>query len=318
MSKESGATRTKFEKTTDNVAIFQREGKWYANIQWAGKQVRRSLKTESKKQAKLNALKLAGELSKGQSSSRRDKATIEEVFEMFIDWKVNDGLAGSTLAKYRFGIKVAMEVAEKLGRRRLSQIDPRYMDEFRANRKKVYGSGANTIRKDLILIGGIVKFALSRKLLTEDPLAGYKIPKAKSSPQPCWSPEEMEQIIKACDRRPHQDIYAVLADTGMRIGELIHLTWEDIDSVRNVLQIRSKKEWKTKTGNHRAIPMTKRVQRLLALQRRRSKWVFTFEESSRGHIAGRQVSARRLLDYLKVRLKRLGLKGIPLYQHNSR
>ena len=71
----------------------------------------------------------------------------------------------------------------------------------------------------------------------------------------------------------------------MRIGELRHLTWKDIDFAKAVILIRPKefsnpqtgeKEfWKPKTGMLRAIPMTAAARQLLDRMRRRGPWVFT-------------------------------------------
>jgi integrase/recombinase XerD len=159
------------------------------------------------------------------------------------------------------------------------------------------------------IVALLAQLSISRKYLTEDPLAGYKIKKPKPTPQPCWSPEEVEQILAASSRQPHHDVFVTLADTGMRIGELIHLTRDDIDIANNVIHIRPKKGWKTKTGDIRGIPMTSRVAAVLQAQPRRFQWVFTVPASSRGHESGRKVSSRRLLDYLQRRLKQLKLKG---------
>jgi hypothetical protein len=54
-----------YEKIGDQVAIFQRGGRWYANFQQHGKQVRQSLKTTSKKQARQKAIRLEAALQDG-------------------------------------------------------------------------------------------------------------------------------------------------------------------------------------------------------------------------------------------------------------
>ncbi len=308
MQSDPRASRAKFEKITDSIAIFLRDETWYANVQLAGKQVRRSLKTTSKKQARLNALALAGELVHGQNPGRRDNATIEEVIGEFLAWKASEGLASNSMKKYKVALDFAIGVAHAMRRSQISQIDARFMDRFRAARLEAK-CAQKTIFTDLVIIRGVVKFALSRKLLAVDPLVGYKISKPKSRPQPCWSPEEVEQIIAACRRLPHKDIFAVLADTGLRIGELIHLQWSDIDFKQNVIRVRAKEGWTTKTGNERAIPMLARVRELVRKQPRRGKWVFTFEADASDKNSGRKVSARRLLEYLQRQLRRLGLKG---------
>ena len=101
------------------------------------------------------------------------------------------------------------------------------------------GRAPKTVYNEAMIIRGLVNFASSRSMITKDPLAGMKIREPKPRPQPCWSPMEVEQILERCSDRQRPALI-ILADSGMRIGELIWLTWEDVDFERNVLHIRPK------------------------------------------------------------------------------
>ena len=52
-----------------------------------------------------------------------------------------------------------------------------------------------------------------------------------------WSQEEFDRIIAAADRQPHQDIFQFLGLTGMRIGKVEHLNWDDVDFANNAIKI---------------------------------------------------------------------------------
>ena len=95
----------------------------------------------------------------------------------------------------------------------------------------------------------------------------------------------------------------------MRVGELKHLTWDDVDFLRGVILIQEKVGWKPKTGDQRAIPMSPAARAVLESFPRKAQWVFTAAPSRRYPKGDHQVSERRLLDYLKRVLKRLGFKG---------
>jgi integrase/recombinase XerD len=95
----------------------------------------------------------------------------------------------------------------------------------------------------------------------------------------------------------------------MRAGELKHLTWDDVDFERGVLHIRPKDDWQPKTGDIRAVPISPALRELLGQLPRRTRWVVTARASRRYPDGDHQISERRLLDYLKRVLKRLGLKG---------
>jgi integrase len=159
-----------------------------------------------------------------------------------------------------------------------------------------------------MIIRQLVNFAKSRRLVANDPVAGLKLREPKPAPQPCWTPDEVDLILaSACPL--HQVALTILADTGLRVGELQHLAWDDVDHANNVLHIRAKEGWKPKTGDQRAVPMSERVRSLLERLPHTSTWVLTAPPSAKYPNGDHQVSERRLLKALKVILKKLGLPG---------
>ncbi len=75
-----------------------------------------------------------------------------------------------------------------------------------------------------------------------------------SKPTDILAPEEEVRFLKACDRWQLR-IFATLAFTGMRPGELCHLLLDDVDWDNRLLHIRNRPElgWKTKTRNERRV-----------------------------------------------------------------
>jgi integrase len=86
------------------------------------------------------------------------------------------------------------------------------------------------------------------------------------------------RLLDAVERQPHRDVYELLGLTGMRIGEVQHLVWDDLDFDNNTIKIQAKPGWKPKSGDARSAPMMGNVKELLARQPRRNEWVFTFHE----------------------------------------
>ena len=116
----------------------------------------------------------------------------------------------------------------------------------------------------------------------------------------------------AAAREPFATAFTILLDTGLRAGELCHLTKADIDFTSNVIHIQPKTGWKPKTGDSRAVSMTPRVKALLQKQTRGlhdDHWVFTAQVSAKHPEVGRRLSERRLLAALKRITKRLDLPG---------
>jgi integrase/recombinase XerD len=199
------------------------------------------------------------------------------------------------------------DLAQRHHARTLADINLKLIDAYRNERMKA-GIVAKTMFTETVVIRQMVNFALTRGDITTDPLQGLRLKKPKPTPQPCWTPEETAQILQAAPAWA-KPLLVVLAGTGMRVGELRHLTWEDVDFTRNLLHIRPKGDWKPKTGDQRAIPMGSVVLQTLVSLPRRCSWVFTALRSAKYPKGDNQFSDRYLLACLKKVLKKLGLEG---------
>ena len=90
-----------------------------------------------------------------------------------------------------------------------------------------------------MIIRQLIKFAVTRRMATHDPLLGLRLKKPKPTPQPYFDETQIQQILAAA-RPPHADTFLLLAETALRIGEAQFLTWPDVDLKTNVIHIRAK------------------------------------------------------------------------------
>jgi integrase/recombinase XerD len=291
----------------DLVRIRQRGRTWYANYQFDGRQCRKSLRTHSKKEARRRALVLEAELIEGRHRPDIQPPPIAAVVAAYLSHSTTEGRAKKTLTKYRAVLNRIVELAGRLGRTTLAELDLVMIDRYRRERVEAE-IAPKTLYNESTILRQLVNFALSRGMIRDDPLKGIRIREPKPTPQPCWSPAEVEQILAAADG-PYHAALVLLADTGMRVGELCHLTWDDVDPDSNVVMVRAKGDWRPKTGDERAIPMTPRVCQLLQRLPRDGEWVVTAPASRHNAEPGRQTSDRRLLVSLKRLLAELDLPG---------
>lgn len=301
-----------YERVGEFVAIFARKDVWYVNYQHGNRQVRRSLKTRSKKEARRRALMIEKEILSGEHKHQRRAPLIKDVVDQYIASRRGEGRSEKTIGKYQYGYDLLLEVADRGNRKRISELDVAMVDQFRAERCRG-GSGRRpakpkTVHNDTVSIKQLVNFALKRRMITENPLRELEIDKPKRTPQPCWDRAQVEQIL-ANTKPPYESPLIFLAETGTRVGEAKWLTHDDVDLERRLIHIRPKDGWKPKSGDQRAIPMTDRLYAMLSTIPRRGRWVFTARVTARHPEVGRQISERRLLQYLKRILKRLGYVG---------
>ena len=66
--------------------------------------------------------------------------------------------------------------------------------------------------------------------------------------------------------------------TMMRAGEIVSLTWDSIDLRRRIILIQNSKNFCSKTGKPRAVPMNDWVFKFLSTKERNAEFVFTFPD----------------------------------------
>ena len=292
------------EPVGDRVRIFRRGKVWYANFQHAGRQHRVSLKTTSKKEARLRALRIEGELARGTWGAVA-AATVTDGIAAYDDHLATEGRAPKTLSKYRAVFGRVAALARERGVTHLSGLDLRFADAYR-KRRADDGVCGKTRDTETVILRQLVNFALSRDLLATDPLKGLKLKKSKPTRQPCWTYEEVRRILAASPPAVRPAL-TLLAETGMRYGELAWLTWDDVEPA--VLRVRPKDGWKPKSGDQRAVPRNPVIDAVLASLPRGYEWVVTMPPTTRHPGPGRPWTERRLLAALKRVLKGLGLPG---------
>jgi len=297
----------KYEMIGELVGIFQRGNTWHANYQHDGRQRRRSLRTQSKKEARRRAAKIEAELLNGDHRPALKAPTIESLTADYLAYLRTEGRAEKTLVKYESVFDRVVALAGRRHRRNALGLDLSFVDAYRQERVDA-GRAPKTVYTETVIIRQLVNFAITRKKISRDPLEGLKIREPKPTPQPCWTRDEVERILTA-SQGTQRTAFILLADSGMRVGELKWLTWDDVDFEREVLHIRVKDGWKPKSGDARTVPMSPRVKELLAGLSRRGPWVVRAATSRKYPRGDHQISERRLLKSLKRVLKPLGLAG---------
>ena len=76
----------------------------------------------------------------------------------------------------------------------MNQFDLTFLDKYRAIRAQ--NRKPKTIYNEIVILSQLTRFAVSRKMLLQNPLAGLKLKKPKPTPQPCFDDEQVEKILR--------------------------------------------------------------------------------------------------------------------------
>ncbi len=91
------------------------------------------------------------------------------------------------------------------------------------------------------------------------------------------SPEEVWALVRAADSEQDAALFLTAAFTGLRMGELLALTWRDVDFAGSAVRVRASYYaghlTRPKSGKVRAVPLAQDVAAALAQLRRRLDWI---------------------------------------------
>jgi len=153
-------------------------------------------------------------------------------------------------------------VVDAIGQMPISTITEHDLLVFRRQLKDKGTLANNSINLIFRHTCGILKKAVKRKLIEDNPCDDIQpLKETKTNIQP-FSFEELQHFIeklKKVDREWH-DLVVFWSHTGLRPGEMLALKWEDLDLFNETISIR-----RTRTGNRDTTPKTAHSERDIRL-----------------------------------------------------
>ena len=138
------------------------------------------------------------------------------------------------------------------------------------------GNSNDTIAKKVRTLKRFYNLALERGQITENSFRFLKAPKRIKKVVRVLSDNEYSKLVKIAHDRQGRfgvrwEVLIILAVvTGMRKGELLNLTWGDVDFDRQTVTVRAKPDskqtwaWEIKDSEERTLPLTDEICDLLA------------------------------------------------------
>jgi len=291
----------------ERITIYQRGAKqiWCADFWQDGVHRKVSLKTSNKKIATKRATKLAADLTEGTYRQAPPALTVKQAIEDYLLYLRTESRARRTLVKYKgvLGLFVAFLDVHRVTQ--LGRVTAGYFDKYRAERKSTRHE--KTIYCEGVIVKQLFKWAKSRKLIADNPLAEIKLNKPLLEPKAGPSLEQLNTILVAADE-PLRSELVVLAFTGMRAGELQRLRLEDVDVEGGWVNIRSRPGAETKTRESRKVPIHPRLRAVLVgLPKMRRPWLFTAAPSKKFPDGDHHISVKRMNEQFTRLVGRLGM-----------
>ncbi|MGX7245548.1 tyrosine-type recombinase/integrase [Enterococcus quebecensis] len=155
-----------------------------------------------------------------------------------VDWTnywletfVRPKVKSSTYASYKN--KMDVHVLSKIGSIKLQKLKQVDIDSLLKEMDKTLK--ASSIRSIISVLKNCLSKALSLNLLTENPCIGVELPKPKRKTVQALSIKDQAKLVKEINTSQKFFSIMLALQTGLRIGEICGLKWEDIDFENNTL-----------------------------------------------------------------------------------
>src|SRR4030042_165577 len=237
------------------MAVFKRKNKdgeegetWYVDYRDpSGKRIIKAI-GPSKREAQDYFGKLKASIREGRffDIKKENRVTFNELLDAYIE-KVKD--TKFYCQTMRFFLPV---IREHFGKKLLSEIDYKMLEDFRDRRKKTpihHGTERSdrTVNLELSIIRQAFRKAVKWKMVEKNPFqdADDLFYKLDNRGERALTEDEVVRLIEACP--PYlKPIVITAVYTGLRKSDLLSLKWKDIDLERGLIRITEQKTGKAR------------------------------------------------------------------------
>lgn len=268
------------------MATFQKRGnKWRAIVRRKGyKPVTSSHNTKG--EAQRWAARIEGDIE-NQEAAGLDML-ITDMVDRYLDELETHNPPGRTK-------RASLEMIRRyLGDRRSSRLSAEAIVNF-ARDRAVYCSPA-TVQQDMIYLRGLLhtgkhiwgarfdwySYDSAATHCKRYGLTGKSVERDRRP-----SKEELNRLLEHIDknkyyRSPMGDIVRFAIETCMRMGEITTIRWQDLDTVKKTLVIRSRKHPSQKAWNDQEVPLLGDAYKLIDKQPKKAELIFPYQVKAIG------------------------------------
>lgn len=185
---------------------------------------------------------------------------------------------------YRTYVAELMHLIPEIGALPLSTLTPMQIQQAVIHRLDQKLSTPKSLATSLRTLRMALRQAVLWGVLASNPALTVRAPRTRPTPLKVWTPGEARQFLQHIQFQRLHALFHLALSTGMRRGELLGLSWQDIDFTRQHLTVSQNYvrevtgEWilgepKTAAG-HRVIPLAHDTLQVLQAHRREERQWF--------------------------------------------
>ncbi len=233
-----------------------------------GRQLKRSTKSTDKAHAMRIALELeqaeghAGAAALTTTQLRKvlndvseritgDSLAVPSVKAYLASWLAGIEVrnAAGTLERYRNTVNIFLAGLGECASHPITSITPQNIEDF-VNKRLKDGSAPKTANVDLKTLKTAFRRAEAYGIILKNPAAAVLPPKNESSEREVFTLEEVQRLVNAASSTEWQTLILLGYFVGARLGDCVHLKWENVVPRGEVIVYEQKK-----TGKKVIVPM---------------------------------------------------------------
>jgi integrase len=234
------APKKRMRQANGRSSIYQgKDGRWHGRVTVGvrddGKPDRRHVERKTRTAVVEAVRKLEKEREAGKVRKPGQRWTVAQWLTHWVESIAPLAVNENTMVGY--GVAVRKHLIPGLGAHRLDRLEPEHIERFyRAMQDK--GSKAGTAHQVHRTFRTALNEAVRRGHLTENPVRLAKAPKVAEEEVEPYTVAEVQQLLRAADKRRNSARWAVALALGLRQGEALGLKWSDIDLDGAILWVR--------------------------------------------------------------------------------
>jgi integrase len=228
-----------------------------------GRQLKRSTKTTDKRQALQIALELERVERQANASAMTtiqlrkvlsdasERINGETLMAPAVDDYLNDWLKGvrarnraATIERYDKTVRLFLEGLGEKAKKPVTVLTPHDIETF-LNRRLEGGFAPQTAIIDLKTLNTAFRRAENYGVILKNPVAAVRLPKCIKSEREVFTHEEVQKLLNVAPSLDWQTLILLGYFTGARLGDCVHMTWDNIKPDKGMIEYEQRKTAKT-------------------------------------------------------------------------
>lgn len=171
---------------------------------------------------------------------------IEVAMQEFLAEKSIENASKNTIDTYKYLFENLLEWCKDQGIENIEDITPRVLRQYFAYLKEVRKNNSVSVNTKHKLLTTFFNFLVDEEIVDHNPVKAIKRARVEKRMK-VYTDEQVKQIMAYLRRRRRRETtfyafrdytaFVILIGTGMRVGELVNLKWEDVDFKNRTLKL---------------------------------------------------------------------------------